>query len=373
MIETLEGRRLMAAVPAGFAESVVASGLRAPTAMEFAPDGRLFVAEQGGALRVIKDGQLLDRPFVSLRVDADSERGLLGVAFHPRFHKNGHVYVYYTVPGGPGRPAHNRVSLFVANGDVAVKRSERIILELDPLSGRKNHNGGAIHFGPDGRLYVATGENANRANAPSLASRLGKILRINPDGSIPVDNPFAARTTGANRAIWAIGLRNPFSFAFDRASGRMLINDVGQATSEEIDQGIAGANYGWPDTEGPTNQSGIAAPVFWYAHGGGPTAGEAIVGAAFYSPDARTFGKRFAGDFFFADLASGWIRRFDPVTRQVAPFASGVEVPVALAVNDRDGSLWYLARGFADDTGHVVRVQTASTGTSRGSAARGGR
>src|SRR5688572_6697686 len=258
-------RRSSDLLPAGFAETVVASGLAAPAAMGFSPDGRLFVAEQGGALRVIKNGQLLAQPFVRLTVDSRVERGLLGVAFHPRFHRNGHVYVYYTVAATATTAAHNRVSLFVDQGDVAAQGSERVILNLDPLSSRRlNHNGGGIAFGPDGRLYVATGENANTSNAPSLSSRLGKILRINPDGSIPSDNPFFAQTTGANRAIWAIGLRNPFSFSFDRAGGRMFINDVGQRDWEEINLGVAGANYGWPSTEGPTNQSGIRAPLFAY-------------------------------------------------------------------------------------------------------------
>ena len=352
---------MLAVLPAGFSESVVASGLAAPAAMGFSPDGRLFVAEQGGALRVIKNGQLLAEPFVRLTVDSRVERGLLGVAFHPRFHRNGHVYVYYTVPATATTAAFNRVSLFVAQGDVAAAGSERVILTLDPLSSRRlNHNGGGIAFGPDGRLYVATGENANTSNAPSLSSRLGKILRINPDGSMPTDNPFYTRTTGVNRAIWAIGLRNPFSFAFDRGSGKMHINDVGQRDWEEINPGAAGANYGWPSTEGRTNAQGIRGPLFAYGHGSSATTGEAIVGAAFYSPGVRTFGKRYAGDYFFADLSSGWIRRMDAFTGQVVGFARGLNVPVALAVNDRDGSLWYLERGEGAATGRVVRVQVAA-------------
>src|SRR5439155_12911459 len=145
-----------------------------------------------------------------------------------------------------GSPAHNRVSRFTASGDVAVAGSETVILELDDLSTASNHNGGAIHFGPDGRLYVAVGENATSANAQTLANRLGKMLRINADGSIPIDNPFSSTAVGVNRAIWALGLRNPFTFAIQPGTGRMFINDVGQSTWEEIDDGVAGANYGWP-------------------------------------------------------------------------------------------------------------------------------
>ena len=359
MLETLEPRNFFASLPPGFSEAIIATGLSQPTAMAFAPDGRLFVAEQDGALRILKNNQLLSHPFVKLNVDSWIERGLLGIAFHPKFHRKPWVYLYYTVPGDENTPAHNRVSRFRATGDLAVQGSEQPILDLDPLTGAPNHNGGAIHFGPDGRLYVATGENNNGDNAPSLNSRLGKILRINADGSIPTDNPFYTRASGDNRAIWAVGLRNPFSFAFDRASSRMFINDVGQRTWEEINEGVRSANYGWPATEGPTTRRHVRAPIFAYQHGIGATTGEAIVGSTFYSPNVRTFGKRYAGDYFFADLASGWIRRLDPVTRQVAGFATGIDVPVALEVNNTDGALWYLARGSGVTTGHVVRVQAA--------------
>src|SRR5262245_56971996 len=229
-LDSLEQRDLLTTLPSGFVETNVASGLSAPTTFEFAPDGRIFIAQQGGQLRVVKNGQLLATPFLSLNVDSRGERGLLGVAFDPQFETNHFVYVYYTVPGFP---AHNRVSRFTANGDVAQQGSEVPILELNPLSAATNHNGGAIHFGPDGKLYIGVGENDNGANAQTLANLLGKILRINADGSIPSDNPFFNQATGNNRAIWAGGLRNPFSFAFQRGTGQMFINDVGENTWEE--------------------------------------------------------------------------------------------------------------------------------------------
>src|SRR5688500_10745830 len=154
-----------ATVPDGFQEVLVASGLSNPTAMQFAADGRLFVAEQGGRLRVIKDGALLPTPFLTVTVSSVGERGLLGVAFDPAFSTNQYVYVYYTATA----PAiHNRISRFTANGDVAVAGSEVILLELDNLSSATNHNGGALAFGPDGKLYAAVGENANGANAQSF-------------------------------------------------------------------------------------------------------------------------------------------------------------------------------------------------------------
>src|ERR1700704_2522059 len=165
-----------AALPPGFQQTLVTSGLSNPTAMQFAPDGRLFVCEQTGQLRVIKNGTLLSAPFLSLTVNASGERGLLGVAFDPSFASNQFVYVYYTAT----TPAvHNRISRFTANGDVAVAGSEVILLDIDNLSSATNHNGGALAFGHDGKLYAAVGENANGANAQSMGNLLGKMLRIN--------------------------------------------------------------------------------------------------------------------------------------------------------------------------------------------------
>ena len=251
-------------------------------------------------MRVIdKNGVLLANPFVTLSVDSNGERGLLGVAFDLNFGSNQYVYVYYTVPGSP---PHNRISRFTANGDVAVASSEFILVDLDNLSGATNHNGGAIHFGPDGKLYAGVGENANPSNAQSLSNRLGKILRINSDGTIPSDNPasfpgITGSTSGANRAIWAVGLRNPFTFAFQPGTTRLLINDVGQSTWEEINDGIAGSNYGWPAAEGPASppNPNFRDPIFYYGHGSSSTTGCAIVGGAFYNPRVLQFPSSFAG------------------------------------------------------------------------------
>jgi len=343
-----------ATLPTGFTESQVAGGLASPTAMAFAPDGRLFVCEQGGRLRVIKNGSLLATPFLTVTVNSSGERGLLGVTFDPDFATNQFVYVYYTAT----TPAiHNRLSRFTANGDVAAAGSEVIILELNNLSGATNHNGGAIHFGIDGKLYIAVGENANGANSQTLNNLLGKILRINADGTIPSDNPFFNTATGNNRAIWALGLRNPFTFSFQPGTGRMFINDVGQNTWEEINEGNAGANYGWPDTEGQTSDPRFTSPLFSYGHGSGTSSGCAITGGAFYNPPTQQFPADYTGDYFFADFCSGWIRKLDPANgNTVALFATGVSSPVDLQVAS-DGSLYYLARGSGSNTGIVVRVQ----------------
>jgi glucose/arabinose dehydrogenase len=340
-----------ATLPTGFTETQI-SGLSGPTAMDFAPDGRLFVCLQGGNLRVIKNGALLPTPFLTLSVDSSGERGLLGVAFDPNFSANNFVYIYYTVPTAP---IHNRVSRFTANGDVAMTGSEVVLLNLDNLSGATNHNGGAIHFGPDGKLYIAVGENANGSNSQTLTNLLGKVLRINSNGTIPSDNPFF-NTAGARQEIWALGLRNPFTFAFQPGTGRMFINDVGQSTWEEIDDGIAGSNYGWPTTEGPTSDPRFRAPLLAYGHGSSSTTGCAITGGTFYNPATVQFPGSFVGKYFFADLCTGWIRVFDPSTSMAAAFVSGISNPVDLKVA-ADGSLYYLSIG----SGAVFRVQYSPT------------
>src|SRR4029078_4538940 len=142
----------------GFIDAVVVSGLSAPTAMALAPDGRVFIAEQGGAIRVVKACVLLPTPFVRLTVDSAGERGAIGVAIDPQFETNGFIYIHYTVPGSGGGASHNRMSRFTASGDVAVPGSQFIVVDLDALSSATNHNGGEMHFGPDGRLYCGGGE-----------------------------------------------------------------------------------------------------------------------------------------------------------------------------------------------------------------------
>ena len=190
---------------------------------------------------------------------------------------------------------------------MAVPGSETLILRLDDLSGATNHNGGALHFGPDGKLYIAVGENANGANSQTLSNLLGKLLRLNADGSIPSDNPFFNSASGQNRAIWALGLRNPYTFAFQRGTNRMFINDVGQSTWEEINDGVAGSNYGWPTTEGPTADPRFRSPIFWYGRSPSTTGGCAITGGVFYNPPAVQFPASYVGRYFFADFCSGWI------------------------------------------------------------------
>jgi len=345
-------------LPAGFQDVPVVNGLSNPTAMEFAPDGRLFVTQQGGQLRVIKNGVLLSAPFLTLTVNSAGERGLLGLAFDPNFAVNQFIYVYYTAT----TPAvHNRISRFKANGDVVdTSVGELVLLDFDNLSGATNHNGGSLHFGVDGKLYAAHGDNANGGNAQSLNNLLGKIIRMNPvpdpTAQIPTDNPFFATASGKNRLIWTRGLRNPFTFSIQPASGLTLVNDVGEGTFEEINDARPGRNFGWPTTEGPFNATTFPQftnPIYAYRHSGGTPTGCAITGGAFYTTSAPTFPAAYIGKYFFADYCSGWIYYLDPGSPSTAtPFAAGISSPVDLKLGP-DGGLYYLARG-AGSVGKIV-------------------
>jgi glucose/arabinose dehydrogenase len=236
-----------------------------------------------------------------------------------------------------------------------VSGSEVDLLDIDPLTSATNHNGGAIHFGKDGKLYIAVGDNANGSNSQTLGNLKGKILRINKDGSIPTDNPFYSQASGINRAIWAMGLRNPFTFAFQNGTGRMAINDVGQSTYEEVNDGIAGSNYGWPNCEGPCNphNSAYRDPLVYYAHSGTPTPnGCAIIGGTFYNPSTVTFPSAYVNKYFFTDLCSGWIQYAAPGNGwALTQFGDGLNQPVQIDLGP-DGSLYYLERG----TGSVRRI-----------------
>jgi glucose/arabinose dehydrogenase len=335
-------------LPAGFNEQVLAQGLPKPYQLAFAPDGRLFISLQAGKIRIVKNGVLLPTPFLSLNVDARGDRGLIGMAFDPNFETNHWVYVFYTAP----TPVpHNRVSRFRAVGDVADRASEDVLIETEGLEALL-HQGGSLDFGADGKLYVTVGDNVKVAKPQSMSTLLGKVLRLNPDGSIPTSNPFFNTATGVYRAIWALGLRNPYTADVDANTGRYFINDVGALTWEEIDEGTAGANYGWPVEEGVGTNPKFTNPVYAYHHGTGAFEGCAIVGAGFYDSAVAQFPRSYVGDYFFGDYCGGWIHVFDPATAAVASFAAGVDGLVDADIGP-DGSLYYLARTGA--VGGVVR------------------
>ena len=317
---------------------IVTSGLGTTTSMAVMPDGRILVAEKSGALRVIKNGALLATPFLTVSVSTTSERGLIGVALDPGFDSNGYVYVHYTTADSP----HGRVARYTAQGDVAASGSALTLIDLDPASSSGNHNGGEIVFGADGKLYIHTGDASDGTNAPSLNTTHGKVLRINPDGSIPTDNPFYSVTSGHHQAIYAKGLRNPFTGAVDPLTGKHFINDVGENGWEEINLLQAGADYGWPACEGPCGPDGgpYVAPLYVYNH---TTFGRAITGGAFY----ETVGYELDG-YLFSDYTADWIRRFvEDDTSYVqsgddAPIVHTMDAPVDLA-SPTPGALYVLS------------------------------
>ena len=357
-------------LPKGFSVETVADRITGATAMEVAPDGRVFVCEQPGSLRVVKEGALLARPFVKLDVDSQWERGLIGVALDPNFEKNGLVYVN-TVAARPY--PHHRISRFTASGDIAAPGSEVVLFEGDDqtkLGGGvpAGHQGGAIHFGTDLKLYVAIGEQTAGEPAQKMDTLQGKLLRLNPDGSIPKDNPFFRTARGKYRAIWALGLRNPFSFAVQPGTGRIFLNDVGETRWEEVDEGFAGANYGWPAAEGPSTDPRFRGPIHHY-----PVA--SVAGGAFCpaGPDCG-FPPRFAGKYFFMDFVKGWIKVLDPDhPERVETFATGLTRPVdlefapggSLYVLERDA--WVVDGSFRPGTGSLLRIrpEPASAGRSK--------
>jgi glucose/arabinose dehydrogenase len=333
-------------------DTVVASGtVSSATTMALAPDGRIFVAEQAGRLRVIKNNTLLATPFVTVPVTSTDERGLLGVTFDPGFATNRFVYVYYTAAS----PVVNRVVRYTAsasNPDVAEAGSAQVILDNIP-SQSGYHNGGSLHFGPDGKLFIAVGENHTSSNAQSTSSITGKLLRLNADGSIPAGNPYG-------NPVWSLGLRNPFTFDIEQATGRIFINDVGAGSYEEINEtsiSTAGTNFGWPTTEGPTTDSRFRSPFHYYTHASGQCA---ITGGAFYDPATVNFPAPYTNDYFYADFCAGWIKSVDLTTKAESTLlpASGSRSPVDIDIAE-DGSLYYLARG----QGQVRRVRFVDSGT----------
>ena len=347
-------------LPAGFAVETIATGLTGATALEVTRDGRVLVCEQTGTLRVVRDGKLLPTPALTLPVEANWERGLIGVTVDPDFARTPFVYVCYVAK----EPyPHHRISRFTLTGDVADPASEQLLLEGDDqrkLGGNvpAGHQGGALHFGPDGKLYIAIGEQTAGTPSQRLDTFQGKLLRINRDGSIPDGNPFVLQTGGKYRSIWAIGLRNPFTFAIRPTNGDMCINDIGGDKFEEINLGKAGANYGWPLAEGPSDDARFTSPLHWYK-------AASACGGDFVSTDSP-WPAEYHGRYVFADFIHGWIRTLDVQhPEEVKPFAAGLRNPVDLRFAP-DGSLYVLLRNawvidgkFPKGTGSVLKIRYA--------------
>jgi len=292
------------------------AGFTQPTVIMHAGDGsnRLFVAEKTGALKVIDSGQISVFLDLSPAVSTESERGLLGVAFHPQYAANGRFFVNYTDRQGDTVIAEFRVS---SDPNRADPTSERVILTIaQPYA---NHNGGQIAFGPDGYLYIGTGDGGSSGDpldaGQDLSTLLGKLLRIDVAGeepyAVPASNPFVGRS-GARSEIWAYGLRNPWRFSFDRLTGDMWIADVGQNAWEEVNLQPAaspgGENYGWRLMEGshcynpPTNcnDTTLTPPLLEYSHASG--LGRSVTGGYVYRGEALP---ALQGAYIFGDFVSG--------------------------------------------------------------------
>ncbi len=345
--------------PADLMLQQVSPGYSNPVAVTGARDGsgRLFVVEQQGQIRIVGGGVFLD---ISSLVDSSTnERGLLGLAFHPNFETNGYFYVNYTHDPGSD-PDVTRISRFevsVGDPNSADSSSETIILEFEqPAS---NHNGGDLHFGPDGYLYIATGDGGGSEdpndNGQSLDTLLGKILRIDVDDEnppvIPPDNPFVGNGAALDE-IWAYGLRNPWRFSFDRLNGDLFIGDVGQGAREEIDfqpaSSSGGENYGWSCMEGdiaqnfnPCDGSPLTAPILVYGHD--PEC--SVTGGFLYRGNIGglhgryVFGDHCSGVIWFASESAGvWSTVvFENTTMDISSF--GEDDDGELYVLDHDGGV----------------------------------
>jgi len=354
-------------MPPSLTARLVASGLRHPLDLQGAPGDRerLYVVEQGGTIRVLRNGQLSGAPFldVSGRISSGGERGLLGLAFHPRFATNGLLYVNYTDPRGDTHIAEFRAS----SPDAADPASERVLLTVaQPFA---NHNGGGLVFDNSGRLLIALGDGGSGGdpfgNGQRLDALLGKILRIDVDAgppyAVPADNPFVS-TPGARPEIWAYGLRNPFRIAVDRPTGDLYIGDVGQDRVEEIDVERAprrgGQDYGWNLMEGSQcyrpasgcNRAGLTLPVHEYSHSEGCSVTGGVVYRGCRLPDL-------AGAYFFGDFCSGFVRSFRLVDGQATDLRDwtaglrGIDSPTSFGL-DADGEVYVV-----DYDGEVYRLE----------------
>jgi glucose/arabinose dehydrogenase len=298
----------------------VVSGLTNPVDLQNAADGsgRLFVVEQQGLIRIVKNATVLSTPFLDIsgQVDFGGEKGLLGLAFHPNYNQDRRFYVNYDrVVSGQMQTVVAEFQTSTTNPDQADPASERILFTVDqPFP---NHKGGQLAFGPDGFLYIGLGDGGSagdpHGNGQNRQTLLGKMLRIDVDHSspglpyaIPSDNPFMNATDRGE--IWAYGFRNPWRFSFDASTARLFVADVGQDKFEEIDIVTKGGNFGWNTMEGlhcfnPSsgcNMTGLILPITEYDH----SQGDAVIGGYVYRGGAIP---RLAGTYLFSDFETGTI------------------------------------------------------------------
>jgi glucose/arabinose dehydrogenase len=271
------------------AETVV-EGLEVPWALAFVPDGRILITERPGRIRVVRDGVLQDAPFATLRVEAVSESGLMGMVLHPEFPINGYVFVCYTYRDGAGR-LRNRVARLT---DVDGVGTDHHVV-LDNIPGARNHDGCALRFGPDSKLYVTMGDAQVADQAQNLDSLSGKVLRLEADGSVPSDNPFSGSY------VYSYGHRNPQGLDWHPDNGALYITEHGPDRDDEVNVLEPGGNYGWPQVTGVSQDSRYIDPILAFT----PTV--APSGAAFYPGDRLA--ASWEGNLLFATLKGSHLRR----------------------------------------------------------------
>ena len=275
----------------------IISGLNFPVGMSLAPDGRVFFNERlTGKIRIInQQWQLVATPFCQLSVAVSGEQGLLGLALDPNFAQNHYVYAYYTVSGA----TMNRVVRYTESSGICTQ--ETSILDNLPVSG--NHNGGIIQFGPDGKLYVIIGDSENSANSQSLTTLAGKILRVNPDGSAPTDNPFFSNANVNAKKVFSLGHRNSYGFTFHGHTGHLWETENGPGDNDEINRAVAGGNYGWPTVGGIANNPNFRDPILAYTPTIAPTGIIAI------PEDSTVYPVSYRNNLLFVDFNGGKMRR----------------------------------------------------------------
>ena len=250
------GRDVLSAAPE-FTVETIARGLDTPWAIDFAPDGRIFVNERSGRIRIIERNQLQTEPWMTLEVAATGEAGLLGLALDPQFPQNRFVYVAYTYRTGVFG-LRNRLVRLREEGKTGKGVLDKVL--IDDVAGASNHDGGRVKFGPDGKLYWTMGDAQTTRHSQNLRSLNGKILRLNSDGSVPADNPFS------NSYVYSYGHRNPQGLAWEPRTGRLYSTEHGPSgfqgcCRDEVNLIEAGKNYGWPEVRADEIKPGMAAPV----------------------------------------------------------------------------------------------------------------
>ena len=370
-----------AALPSGFEDILIAGGFTEATTFAVAPDGRLFVAEKHGIVRVVKNGAVLATPAIDISAQVNDywDHGLLGLALDPNFGANGYMYLLYTYEHNANAyddTKTSRVSRVTVSGDVAnpatlvtilgsanADSCNSLPLNSDCIpSDSPSHGIGTAVFGLDGKLYVTSGDgasfnsvNSNGLRSQSLDSLAGKVIRVNPDGSAPNDNPFwDGNASHVRSKVWAYGLRNPFRQGVNPSTGRIILGDVGWEATEELNAIRKGGNYGWPCYEGTPEQpgysgqavcqalyqaGGVTAPIYEYSDPGS----KAVVGGVFAS--GYTGGTQNA--YFFGDYGMGWIKyvHLDANDDLVGPpvtLTDEAQGPVALQLAP-NGQVYYLA------------------------------